>query len=108
MKTIAKHWEEQFEDLMRDGRRGQFRQRLEWFLFRLHLVVHTVETQSDGTQLLIFGDGSVYGGESQLDALLALASEQNSGRQRTQAQFARGGKDQKRDGKGNEYVQHQG
>jgi hypothetical protein len=96
MKTMAKHWEGQFEDVMRDGPRGQFRQRLEWFLFRLHLAVHTVETQSDGTQLLIFGDGSVYGGESQLDALLALAPGRNSERQHAQTQFGRGDKDQKR------------
>jgi hypothetical protein len=62
MKTTAKYWEGQFEDVMCDGPKGQFRQRLEWFLFKLHFAVHAVETQSDGTQLLIFGDGSVYGG----------------------------------------------
>ena len=104
MKTMAKYWVGQFEDVMRDGSRGQFRQRLEWFLFRLQLAVHTVETQSDGTQLLIFSDGSVYGGESQLDALLALAPGRNSGRQRTETQSARGEKDQKHCRKGNGYV----
>ena len=104
MKTMAKHWEEQFEDLMRDGRKGQFRQRLEWFLFKLHLAVHTVETQSDGTQLLIFGDGSAYGGESEPDGLLALASGRNSGRQRAETQSARGEKDQKQCRRGNGYV----
>lgn len=72
MKTTAKYWEGQFEDVMRDGPRGQFRQRLEWFLFQLHLAVQTVETQSDGSRLLIFRDGSVYGEESELDELLPL------------------------------------
>ena len=71
MKTIAKHWEEKFEDVMRDGRTGQYRQRLEWFLFKLNLAVHTVETQTDGSRLLIFIDGSVYGEESELNVLLA-------------------------------------
>lgn len=104
MKTMAKFWEAQFEDVMRDGRRGQFRQRLEWFLFRLHLAVHAIETQSDGTQLLIFGDGSVYPGESELDALLALAPGRNSERQHTETQFARGDNDQKSCRKGNGHV----
>ena len=104
MKTMAKRWKEQFEDLVRDGRKGQFRQRLEWFLFKLHLAAHTVETQSDGTRLLIFRDGSVYGEESELDALLALAPGWNSERQRTQTQFARGTKDQKRCRKGTGYA----
>jgi hypothetical protein len=62
MKTMAKHWEEQFEDVMRDGPKGQFRERLEWFLFRLELAIQTIETQSDGSKLLIFPDGSVYPG----------------------------------------------
>jgi hypothetical protein len=75
---MAKHWEEQFEDVMRDARRGQFRRRLDWFLFKLNLAVHAVETQSDGSKLLILRDGSVYGEESQLDALLARAPRRRS------------------------------
>jgi hypothetical protein len=75
MKTMARRWEEKFENVMSDGRRGQYKQRLEWFLFQLHLAVQTVETQSDGSRLLIFSDGSVYGEESELDALLALARQ---------------------------------
>lgn len=78
MKTMAKYWEERFEEVMRDGRRGQFRQRLEWFLFKLHLAVHAVETQSDGCKLLIFRDGSVYSEESELDAFLPPAGRQKS------------------------------
>lgn len=78
MKTMAKHWQEEFEDVMHDGRKGQLRQRLEWFLFKLHLAVHRVETQSDGTKLLIFDDGSVYGEESELDALLTQARRRKS------------------------------
>jgi hypothetical protein len=74
METMAKHWEDQFDDVMRDGRKGQFRPRLEWFLFKLNRAVRTVEIQSDGSKLLIFSDGSVYGEESQLDRLLTLAS----------------------------------
>lgn len=95
MKTMAKHWEERFEDVMRDGRRGQFRQRLEWFLFRLHQAVWAVETQSDGSKLLIFMDGSVYGAESQLDALLALAPRRNSGPRHNQPKCAPRRNDQK-------------
>ena len=105
MKTIARLWEEQFEDLMHDGPRGQFRQRLEWFLFRLHLAVHTVETQSDGSKLFIFRDGSVYGEESELDSLLTLASRRP---RRDQAQFGRARNDQNRCRKANGYVQHRG
>ena len=101
MKTMAKHWEEQFEDVMRDGRKGQFRERLEWFLFRLQLAVQSVETQSDGSKLLIFPDGSVYPGESELDALLAPASRRPK---QSQTQFARGRNHQKRCRKGNGYV----
>jgi hypothetical protein len=104
MKTMARHWEEQFDELMKDGRTGQYRERLEWFLFKLHLAVQTVETQSDGTQLLIFCDGSVYSEEAELDALLALAPRRNSGRKDNQTQFACGSADQKRCRKGQAYV----
>lgn len=99
MKTMAKHWEEQFDDLMKDGRTGHYRQRLEWFLFRLHAAVWTVESQSDGSKLLIFIDGSVYREESGLDALLALAHGRHPECRRT-----RGNNYQKRCGKGNGYA----
>lgn len=78
MKSIARHWEEQFDQLMENGRNGQYRERVEWFLFKLHRAVETFETQGDGSRLLIFSDGSVYGEESELDALLALAPRQSS------------------------------
>ncbi len=78
MKSIARHWEEQVEELVKAGRTGQYRKRLEWFLFELRLAVQTFETQGDGTKLLIFSDGSVYGGESELDALLAPAPRRQS------------------------------
>jgi hypothetical protein len=78
MKSIARHWEDQFDKLMKDGRTGQYRERLEWFLFKLHVAVQAFETQGDGSKLLIFSDGSVYGGESELDALLALAPRRRS------------------------------
>lgn len=75
---------------MKDGRTGQYRERLEWFLFKLHLAVQTVETQSDGTQLLIFCDGSVYGEEAELDQLLALSPRRGSGPRHRKALFACG------------------
>jgi hypothetical protein len=78
MKSIARHWEEQFEEVMKAGRAGQYRKRLEWFLLELRLAVQTFETQGDGTKLLIFSNGSVYGGESELDPLLALAPRRQS------------------------------
>lgn len=101
MKTIARHWEDQFDELMKDGRTGQYRERVEWFLFKLHLAVHTVETQSDGTKLLIFPDGSVYGEESELDALLAPAPRRNSGPRHSQRLSARGRSKHCRKGKQN-------
>lgn len=104
MKTIARHWEEQFDELIRDGRSGQYTQRLDWFLFKLHLAVQTFETQSDGSRLLIFRDGSVYGEESELDVLLALPQGRHSGYRRVQTKCARGRKNQKGCRKGNEYV----
>lgn len=42
-------------------------------IFATDVSVQTIEKQSDGSRLLIFDDGSVYGEESELDALLALA-----------------------------------
>jgi len=66
MKAMAKHWQEQFENVMRDGRRSQFRQRLEWFLFKLHRAVHKVETQSDGSKLNGFPLTETRNGSSRL------------------------------------------
>ncbi len=71
MKTIARYWEDRFEELENDRRGRHYAQRLEWFLFQLHSSVWTSETQSDGSRLLIFIDGSVYGEESELNVLLA-------------------------------------
>ena len=105
MKTMAMHWEKQFENLMRDGRRGQFRERLAWFLFKLHRAVHTVETQSDGSKLLIFRDGSVYPGESDLVSLLTLACRRQK---RSRARVAGDGNDQNPRRKADGYVQHRG
>jgi hypothetical protein len=78
MKSIARHWEEQFDELVKHGLTSQYKERLEWFLFKLHLAVQAFETQGDGSRLLIFSDGSVYGGESELDALLMLAPRRRS------------------------------
>jgi hypothetical protein len=78
MKTIARHWEDRFDELIKDGLSGHYKQRLEWFLFKLHSAVQTFECQNDGSRLLIFDDGSVYGEESELDALLALARRRKS------------------------------
>jgi len=78
MKTIARYWEERFEEPESDGRGRHYAQRLEWFLFQLHLAVQAFETQSDGSKLLIFDDGSVYGEESELDALLTQARRRKS------------------------------
>jgi hypothetical protein len=96
MKSIARHWEEQFEKLMNDDRTGQYRERLEWFLFKLQLAVQVFETQGDGSRLLIFSDGSVYGEESELDALLALPPRRISKDKRGQSRFAPGTNDHKR------------
>jgi hypothetical protein len=100
MKTIARYWEEKFDDLIRDGRSGQYKQRLEWFLFRLHLAVQTVETQSDGSKLLIFEDGSAYGEESDLDALLQPACRRKS----EAARFTPASKKRERCRKGQRHV----
>lgn len=81
MKTIARYWEERFEELESDGRGRHYAQRLEWFLFQLHWAVQTFETQSDGSKLLIFDDGSVYGEESELDA---FSPRRDAGNQRQQ------------------------
>ena len=105
MKTMAQHWEEQFEDVLRDGLKGQFRQRLQWFLFKLHRAVHVVETQSDGSKLLVFRDGSVYGEESELDSLLTLADRRPK---RDQTQFVRGRNQHGHCRKVLEYAQHRG
>jgi hypothetical protein len=90
MKNIARHWEERFDDVMSDGRKGQYKQRLEWFLFNLHSAVQNVEVLSDGSRLLIFEDGSVYGEESELDALLALARRRKSKAKQERCRKGRG------------------
>lgn len=51
MKSITRYWGKQFGELTKDGRTGQHRERLEWFLFKLHLAVQAFETQGDLTAL---------------------------------------------------------
>ena len=96
MKTNARYWEEQFYDLMSYGRTRQYRERLQWFLFKLHLAIQTTERQSDGSTLLIFDDGSVFGEESDLDALLSLAPRRNFSRNHANTRFARSEKKRER------------
>lgn len=83
MNLIARYWEKQFEELMKDGRTGQYGETLESFLLKLHLAVQAIEIQSDGSRVLIFRDGSVYGDESERDALLALAPRRAANDRRT-------------------------
>lgn len=101
MKTMARRWEKRFDELMKESRTGQYRERVEWFVFKLHLAVQAVETQSDGSKLLIFRDGSVYGEESDLAALLALGPRQNCERKQTQPELVGGRNAEKPCRKGN-------
>jgi hypothetical protein len=73
MDGMAREWEEEFEFLERHTRADCYARKLESFLVRLHSSAHRFEPQSDGSRLLIFSDGTVYGEESELDRLLDRA-----------------------------------
>jgi hypothetical protein len=73
MDGMAREWEEEFEFLERHTRADCYARKLESFLLRLHSSAHRFEPQSDGSRLVIFSDGSVYGEESELDRLLERA-----------------------------------
>jgi hypothetical protein len=70
MRNIAQRWEDKFEFLQRERTSRHYRKQLKSFLHDLHANAKTFETQSDGTKLLIFADGSVYGDESELERIL--------------------------------------
>ena len=73
MDGMAREWEEEFEFLERKSRSDRYAEKLESFLLRLHSSAHKFEQQSDGSRLIIFPDGTVYGEESDLGRLLDRA-----------------------------------
>lgn len=73
MDGMARQWEEEFEFLERETPGNRYATKLELFLLKLHRSAHRFEPQSDGSRLIIFSDGTVYGEESELEPLLERA-----------------------------------
>lgn len=70
MDGMARQWEEEFESLERTSQYVRYAEKLKSFLQRLHENAHRFEPQSDGSRLIVFWDGTVYGEESDFDRLL--------------------------------------